>query len=50
MPPMAAVVAAPEPEIAAKNAQAMMATMPRPPGKRPKMLLMKVQSRSDMPP
>ena len=50
MPPMAATVAGPEPEIAAKNMQATTATMARPPVIRPKKQLKVLSSRLEMPP
>ena len=50
MPPIAAVVAAEEPEMAAKNMQPTTATRARPPGNRPTRELMKLTSLSEMPP
>ena len=48
--PMAAVVAAPEPEMAAKNSEVTMATMASPPVMLPTMVLEKSTSRREMPP
>ena len=48
--PIAAVVAGPEPEIAAKNVQATMVTVASPPGADPTMPLEKSISRSVSPP
>ena len=50
MPPMAATVAGPEPEIAAKSMQVRTATMARPPVKWPIRELQKLMSRREMPP
>ena len=50
MPPMAATVAGPEPEMAAKSMQVRMATMASPPVKLPRSELQKLISRREMPP
>ena len=49
IPPMAAAVAGPEPEIAAKNMEATIAAMPRPPGVSPVRMLAISTSRRAMP-
>ena len=48
--PMAATVAEPVPEIAAKNIHATIATMPRPPVNRSKTIRPKSRSLREMPP
>ena len=50
MPPMAATVAGPDPEIAAKNMQVRIATMPNPPVRLPSRESQKLISRLEMPP
>ncbi|MPM95263.1 hypothetical protein SDC9_142417 [bioreactor metagenome] len=48
--PMAAVVAAPEPDIAAKNIQATIDTRPRPPDIQPIRVFAKLINLLDIPP
>ena len=50
MPPMAATVAGPEPEMAAKNIQVKTLAMARPPVKEPTRVLAKLIRRREMPP
>jgi len=50
MVPIAATVAGPEPEMAAKNMQVTTAMMARPPVKRPKNTLPTLSRRLDRPP
>ena len=50
IPPMAASVAGPEPDMAPKNTHATAATMPRPPGTLPISVLATSTSRREIPP
>ena len=50
IPPMAATVAGPEPEIAAKNIHVSTAAMASPPGSQPSIALQKFIRRLEIPP